>query len=316
MPLNEESLYCKKCDGLYHLSCSELPLYMLVHYSTSRVNHMCQRCVGDEEREMTRMKKILENEVAVNAVYVQHALNEGDKEADTEVFEDSQTTVLAEDTEKKTDEPQVQNTEERRVLSSSQEQSVESTQTPMKSTKVCRHYARSSCKYGRLGNGCKFSHPKPCKKFTRSGGCKDGKKCKLFHPPVCYEYRNKGSCVRESCKFLHLKGAVSDAVKSGSKNNKVSANKGNKSNEVSGSQPTTYAQVVTGRAGTQEVEQMGVSVQNVGSVGNSQSPATFLEMRTQMAALQQQMQQVVSLLTLRPDSVRSQSQCQCRLALH
>ena len=58
--------------------------------------------------------------------------------------------------------------------------------------KVCRHYLTKTCKYGVIGDGCNFSHPKKCR--TSSRGCTKGKKCDFFHPPLCWSSVKTGEC--------------------------------------------------------------------------------------------------------------------------
>ena len=77
--------------------------------------------------------------------------------------------------------------------------------------KVCRHYLTKTCKYGVIGDGCNFSHPKKCRKYLTHGdkssrGCTKGKKCDFFHPPLCWSSVKTGECTREKCKFQHVRG--------------------------------------------------------------------------------------------------------------
>ena len=80
-----------------------------------------------------------------------------------------------------------------------------------KSPSICRFFWNGNCKHGIKGRECKFTHPKPCRKFTQHGtrqprGCNQGKKCKDFHPKMCISSLRKGECYSESCRYNHVKG--------------------------------------------------------------------------------------------------------------
>ena len=80
-----------------------------------------------------------------------------------------------------------------------------------KREQICRYYAKGDCKFGRKGEGCPNSHPKPCRKLMKHGtqksrGCTKGKKCSDWHPNMCLSSLRKGECYDDKCKFRHVKG--------------------------------------------------------------------------------------------------------------
>ena len=78
--------------------------------------------------------------------------------------------------------------------------------------KICRFYARGSCKHGVSGTRdgkCNFAHPPMCKPYQQYGrrgpnGCKGD--CKLWHPKLCFKAIDFGECLNRECKFWHIKG--------------------------------------------------------------------------------------------------------------
>ena len=80
---------------------------------------------------------------------------------------------------------------------------------------ICRHYKKGKCKHGRKGDGCQFSHPKPCRKLMEHGikgprGCKGG--CNNFHPRMCSNSIRKGECLNNQCTYVHMKGTKITSV--------------------------------------------------------------------------------------------------------
>ena len=62
--------------------------------------------------------------------------------------------------------------------------------TKGKDASICPDYKNKRCIFGLKGKGCKFMHPKPCKRFLSFGdkdprGCMQGQKCDKFHPRMC-----------------------------------------------------------------------------------------------------------------------------------
>ena len=76
---------------------------------------------------------------------------------------------------------------------------------------VCIHYKQGRCMYGISGNGCKYRHPKPCKKLLNHGirgtnGCENGNQCEFLHPRMCRNSLFKKACFNSQCKDRHVRG--------------------------------------------------------------------------------------------------------------
>jgi len=74
---------------------------------------------------------------------------------------------------------------------------------------LCKFHSRGSCRHGINGNGCNYSHPEVCRKFTNHGtrqprGCNRGKKCKFLHPLMCIDSLRRGECLNQRCGFRHV----------------------------------------------------------------------------------------------------------------
>ena len=86
-----------------------------------------------------------------------------------------------------------------------------SNNTESRNNIICKFYKNNRCKHGLSGSGCRFHHPKPCKKFLQNGndprlGCKKGASCGFFHPKMCNNSINTRECLNENCAYMHLKG--------------------------------------------------------------------------------------------------------------
>ena len=73
----------------------------------------------------------------------------------------------------------------------------------------CRMVCRGM--YGISGNGCKYCHPKPCKKLLNHGirgtnGCEKGNQCEFLHPRMCHNSLFKKACFNSQCKDRHIRG--------------------------------------------------------------------------------------------------------------
>jgi len=95
---------------------------------------------------------------------------------------------------------------------------------------VCKYYTKGYCKHGIKGTGCKFRHPKACKKLLLHGnkkpkGCNEGKNCDHFHPRMCSNSIKKGECFDKDCKFVHVKGTKRKENKSSTGDRDKSTNK-------------------------------------------------------------------------------------------
>ena len=77
---------------------------------------------------------------------------------------------------------------------------------------ICHFFRKGQCKHGITGRGCKYLHPKPCKKLVQHGakapyGCTLGRvRCEKFHPNMCPSSMTKGVCTDSSCKLWHVAG--------------------------------------------------------------------------------------------------------------
>ena len=77
--------------------------------------------------------------------------------------------------------------------------------------KICKFYAKGSCKHGRKGSNCKFQHPEVCRKLLKFGnksqkGCNKGTKCSKFHPRMCSSSIINKVCFNHRCTYTHVKG--------------------------------------------------------------------------------------------------------------
>ena len=156
--------------------------------------------------------------------------------------------------------------------------------------------------------------PENSKSFLQNGdsksGCNLGKKCKFFHPPLCWTARDQGICNKENCKFQHIKGTRFTRNKT---NN-------NEPERQARSEPhmnlKSYASAVTD-TGSKNLQNRNTWTQNLGERESTDGPTNFLEMQRQMIMLQQQMQNMISLLTQTKQwPPPQQISCQCRQTQH
>ena len=82
------------------------------------------------------------------------------------------------------------------------------------SDKVCSFFVKNSCKFGRKGVGCSYSHPKQCFRWLKSGpkGCEKGRDCEYFHTRLCSGSLKDLTCFKESCRHTHLPRTVRNPV--------------------------------------------------------------------------------------------------------
>ena len=83
---------------------------------------------------------------------------------------------------------------------------------------TCKFFRRNACKYGISGKGCKFLHPRMCKKLIEHGtrqprGCNKGRDCNFFHPVMCLNSLRKNECFDEDCNRRHVKGTKRNQTK-------------------------------------------------------------------------------------------------------
>ena len=186
--LTDSALKCNNCQKYIHLSCSNVPKYMLIRFSIAQASYNCPSCVkikdlsGDEEKYSEEATKI----------------------AEIIAKESSLVSKAAEVTNKSNDEIPTDLTT---IDNSDQNSQNGSESTPTKKP-TCRYYLRNSCKHGKKGATCKFDHPKLCFKFIKNGdkrgGCNKGTNCNFVHPKLCNSYKS-GVCRRPNCSFYHTK---------------------------------------------------------------------------------------------------------------
>jgi hypothetical protein len=88
-----------------------------------------------------------------------------------------------------------------KVLHDVLEKEVEKDTKVTKVRKICRYYNRGFCKYK---NKCRFAHAnKICKIYEETGTCGDNK-CSDRHPKHCKWWESSRGCKREQeCEYLH-----------------------------------------------------------------------------------------------------------------
>ena len=70
---------------------------------------------------------------------------------------------------------------------------------------VCSHYLKGRCKHRRIGTDCKWSHPKLCFSFVKSGAFSK-EECNYYHPNLCKHSKKKEVCPNEvKCRYYHIK---------------------------------------------------------------------------------------------------------------
>jgi hypothetical protein len=85
-------------------------------------------------------------------------------------------------------------------------------------TKICRFYAKNTCKFGAKGTKCPFKHPDRCQKLLNHGtkqpnGCNKSKSCPDFHPKMCTTSITKRQCFAKDCHLTHVKGTIRNPSK-------------------------------------------------------------------------------------------------------
>ena len=105
---------------------------------------------------------------------------------------------------------------------------------------VCKFYSQGTCKHGKKGAACKYSHPPLCRKLLQhrnngSHGCKLHKDdCNYHHPDMCKNSISRGFCYKKICRKYHVQGTkrVRDSKKKADikpikRNNRANVNKSN-----------------------------------------------------------------------------------------
>ena len=135
--LESECLKCSHCSSSIHFRCSDLPVYALLRLKTSQASYVCRTCVfGSVDQENIKsqealVRSILEKEEKT----VKYATIESDRSDNGIEVNDSSDPVIT--------------TEQMPV-----EQKID------KAKPTCKYYMQKSCRFGRKGVGCKFSHPR------------------------------------------------------------------------------------------------------------------------------------------------------------
>ena len=74
-------------------------------------------------------------------------------------------------------------------------------------------FRNNNCKHGASRKGCRFSHPKVCRKLIKHGirqpgGCNKGRECAFFHPVMCLNSLRKNKCFDDHCHLKHVRGTI------------------------------------------------------------------------------------------------------------
>ena len=272
-----------------HLRCSDLPVYMLLRFKTSGAQYICRACVLGEgnaeslKSEQQGIEALLELEEQVIKAAA---------EAD-ESFHDAKNEKTIEDAAKECNRSALegQTVEHTKQNSSSTEK--ENTDQVNSSPSVCKFYMQKSCKHGRKGDDCKYSHPKLCfnyiKHGDKRGGCKKGSQCKFAHPKLCQRALETRTCSNKRCRFYHVAGTKFEIrdypnVPIPSENSSPPTYQAPSYKEVMQRPKPQTAELRTNNANERNVVTLQENDQN------------FLEMKQQIKALQDQMQLLLTLM--------------------
>ena len=185
--LEEVRLKCDHCPAQVHLSCSDLPQYIMVRFLSTESGYICRCCVQGKLSPLDMQKTTEKISVTVQ--------NEKDK-----------ITKLITDPVSKSEISHVPFKEDEKK-----------SEKNMNSV-VCNKYRHGNCPHGLKGNKwidgekCKFDHPKICFRFLKAGndkkyGCKKGKECEWFHPYLCNAANSRDKvCFKKRCTYLHVRG--------------------------------------------------------------------------------------------------------------
>ena len=178
---------------------------MLLRYKTSQAKYICRGCVlgeGDPESLKTAWRDIevlmaLEEKtvkaaeadasfVSVdNNLTVSEKGDGGSKSMEAEIAIDGTSARESQGNDKSTSKPD------------------EDSKKPSLTT--CKFYMQKSCKHGRKGVGCNYSHPKLCysyiKRGDKKGGCKKGDQCNYAHPKLCKRALESKVCSNKRCRL-------------------------------------------------------------------------------------------------------------------
>ena len=188
--LDGRGLKCTKCQSFIHVSCSELPEYLLVRYAVSSIQYCCKVCCKNETGEERYPQEI-------SAI---QDLKEKEKQIILQATAENENSEIPKAEENGIDQE---------TISGSQNRTQEVATSTNKSNDVCRFFLQKRCKEGIKGEKCHYQHPRICFKWQRNGsdrgGCKK-ENCSFFHPKLCHQSLKQRKCFRKSCKFYHLNG--------------------------------------------------------------------------------------------------------------
>ena len=181
---DSNALQCRKCEKWIHYICTQLPSYFIVLLAGATITFICETCVG-LRFEKDFVSRHLEVEEAVTALKLLRAgaTLTDHQTTPAKVVQDQTTPAkVVQDppipiNSKSHSSPVIINEtcDHQSGLSKSKAADVKS---------VCHFHLQGRCKHGRIGTGCKYSHPNLCKKCILKGerGCSFGDKCRFPHP--------------------------------------------------------------------------------------------------------------------------------------
>ena len=225
------AIICSECNCYFHVKCTDLPNYQIVHWLNSRIKHRCVTCVqalyadydkrcqaiACESQSPTVSKfQTTPQETTVIPTLTTLVPTTPSTSASTSTQPPTSTTPSAPSTSTNTiTQPPTPTIPSAPPLPNSPPQTPPSPPSPNKPTsalkKICLFYSEHRCRYGKQGKLCPYAHPPVCKLYKTNGlnptdGCKHGKNCKSYHPPLCNNSVNNRLCLNQKCPLLHLKG--------------------------------------------------------------------------------------------------------------
>ena len=184
--LDSGGLKCCKCQKFIHLSCSELPKYLMVRYAVSSAQYCCIRCckteMGEEkyEEELQSISDLMVREglLIIPAAVDAPSLPNQDQTSTFHQIIDS-----IQNGDRTTAEVSTE------TIETSPPNDIVTRIDESKNKANCKYYLNGLCKHGKKGTNCKYTHPPLCYKFIKkgdlAGGCKNGESCKYAHPRLC-----------------------------------------------------------------------------------------------------------------------------------
>lgn len=225
----DSSMKCSDCQMWTHYKCTELPLYFLIILINTNRKYTCPVCCKakienyDElHRDLTEKFKESSGKQQTSKVTTTEDTNQNapgpsnQKVFETDTHIDSEITTTDAGLGRSSlqsprlSQPMLDDRESEASIDILSE-TVRKTRGNINNRPVCHFYKRGNCRHGFSGNGCRFSHPKPCQKLIRFGlsgkqGCKLGQKCPKYHPRLCQNSLTKHECFDSDCKYMHVRG--------------------------------------------------------------------------------------------------------------